>query len=64
MKNIPVKIGWEILLFVLAVLILTNYHEFTNKNWIAIAILTSIFGLILGHFFISEIQYLEQLKLM
>ena len=48
MKNIPVKIGWEILLFVLAVLILTNYHELINKNWIAIAILTSIFGLILG----------------
>ena len=48
MKNIPVKIGWEILLFVLAVLILTNYHELINKNWKAIAIITSIFGLTLG----------------
>ena len=48
MKNIPVKIGWEVLLFVLSVLILTNYQELINKNWKAIAIVTSIFGLILG----------------
>ncbi|KFC18784.1 PH domain-containing protein [Chryseobacterium sp. FH1] len=59
MKSIPVKIGWKILLFVLAVLILTNYQELINKNWKAIAIVTSIFGLILGLCF-SIKYYLDE----
>ncbi len=46
-KNIPVKIGWELLLFVLGVMICSSYSELVNKNWKAIAVLVSIFGLVL-----------------
>lgn len=48
MKNIPVKIGWEILAFVLFVLIFSNYKSILNLNWKPILFSVIIFGLVFG----------------
>lgn len=48
MKNIPVKIGWELLLFVLAVMIFSTYQEILKLNWKALIFPIIIFALVLG----------------
>ncbi len=48
MKNIPVKIGWEILVFVLIVLIISNYQSFLKMELKPILFAVCIFGLVLG----------------
>lgn len=49
MKNIPVRIGWELFLFILIVMFFASYQELMNQNWKAmitpIIILVSVMGL-------------------
>lgn len=48
MKNIPVKIGWELLLFILTVMIFSTYQEILKLNWKALIFPIIIFALVLG----------------
>lgn len=48
MKTIPVKIGWEVLGFVLLVLIFSNYKAIIKLNWNVILFSGIIFGLVLA----------------
>ena len=48
MKNIPVRVGWELLLFVFVVMIFSTYQEILKHNWKALTFLMIIFGLVSG----------------
>jgi len=48
MKNIPVRVGWELLLFVFVVMIFSTYQEILKHNWKALTFSMIIFGLVLG----------------
>ena len=48
MKNIPVRIGWELLLFILLVMVCTCYQELMTQNWKALILPSIIFGLVLA----------------
>ncbi|MPT31663.1 MAG: hypothetical protein E2600_08355 [Chryseobacterium sp.] len=47
MKSIPVRIGWELLLFILVVMIFSTYQEILKLNWIALLFPIFIFVLVL-----------------
>ncbi|PZU87810.1 MAG: hypothetical protein DI529_06485 [Chryseobacterium sp.] len=47
MKNIPVRIGWELFLFILIVMFFTSYQQLMNQNWKALTSPIIISGLIL-----------------
>lgn len=47
MKNIPVKVGWELFLFILIVMFFTSYQQLMNQNWKALTSPTIILGLVL-----------------
>lgn len=47
MKSIPVKIGWELLLFILAVMVFSTYPEILKLNWIALFFPVIILGVVL-----------------
>lgn len=48
MKNIPVRVGWELLLFVFVVMIFSTYQEILKHNWKALTFSMIIFGLVSG----------------
>ncbi len=48
MKNIPVRIGWELLLFVFVVMIFSTYQEILKLNWKALISPIIILGLVFG----------------
>ncbi len=48
MKNIPVKIGWELLLFILIVIIFSTYQEILKLDWRALILPIIIFALVSG----------------
>ena len=48
MKTINVRIGWELLLFILIVLTLSSYQQIITLEWKALVFPAIIFALILG----------------
>lgn len=48
MKTIPVKFGWDVLLFILIVLIFSNFESIKQLSWKPILFSFIMFGLVLG----------------